>query len=100
MDLVKSKYSINTERKLRFVDALFQEWRYHRMLILPNCPIPMIPLSDFSVDDLNIWLPYFLAEIRKKDGQLYRAKSLFDFLLCIQTLIKLKMNVFSFFKRR
>ena len=54
MDLVKSKYSINTERKLRFVDALFQEWRYHRMLILPNCPIPMIPLSDFSVEYLNI----------------------------------------------
>ena len=54
LDLVRSKYSINNERKLRFVEALFQKWRFHRVLKQPNCPIPMFPLTVFSVEYLNI----------------------------------------------
>ena len=53
-NLVRSKYSINNERKLRFVEALFQKWRFHRVLKQPNCPIPMFPFTVFSVEYLNI----------------------------------------------
>lgn len=39
------------------------------------------------------WLPLFIHEVRRKDGKLYKAKSLFEFVLCIQALFRAEKNI-------
>ena len=61
--------------------------------------VPVKELCDFSVDDLCSWLPLFLVEVRRRDGKEYRAKSLLEFLLCIQNVFDIKRGVkYSFLK--
>lgn len=39
------------------------------------------------------WIPFFIAEVRRRDGSCYRAKSVFEFVLCIQSLVVVMRNV-------
>lgn len=44
-------------------------------------------------------IPFFVAEVRKKDGSEYRAKSVFEFVLTIQTMFRVKKGkIFQFLK--
>lgn len=92
-NLVECKLSSGTMRKLRFVESMFNEWRRHRILAFPNVTMPQSNIEDFTIDELNQWLPFFIAETRRKDGTPYRAKSIFEFILCLQSLIVVKKSV-------
>lgn len=49
---------------------------------------------------ITSWIPLFIHEIRKKDGGLYRAKTLFEYILSIQSLIRVEKNVvYEFLKK-
>ncbi len=46
--------------------------------------MPLMDLIEFNVHQLNAWIPLFAFELRKKDAGLYRAKSIFEFVMTIQ----------------
>lgn len=48
---------------------------------------------DFTVDEINLWLPFFISEIRRKDGGHFKAKSIFEFVICIQCLFMAKRGI-------
>ncbi len=45
----------------------------------------MKELMDFTKDELNMWVPFFVVEMRRQDGVNYRAKTVFEFVLAIQS---------------
>ena len=53
----------------------------------------MKEITEFTVEELCLWLPRFLCEIRRKDKTHYRAKSVFEFLLCVQSLFEVRKGV-------
>ena len=55
--------------------------------------VPEKSVTEYSPDELNFWIPFFVSEIRRKNGEYYRAKSLFEFILCIQSLFVVKKNI-------
>jgi hypothetical protein len=61
--------------------------------------VPEVDLVDFTITELNTWIPLFIYEIRKQDGGLYRAKSVFEFLMTIQSIFATRMEIkYSFLK--
>lgn len=45
------------------------------------------------------WIPFFVNEIKRRDRKNYKAKSLFEFILGLQSLLKLKQSVvYNFLK--
>jgi hypothetical protein len=88
--------SVHTMRKLAMVEKLFCDWRSARNSrsdILIDNFVPDKEFVDYSVDELCKWIPFFIHEIRRKDGDKYRAKTLFEFVLCVQTIFDLKRNI-------
>ena len=83
--LLQQNVNPSTAKKLNYVNELFNSWRRTRNLVTNN-GIPNVDLVDFAVDELIRWIPLFIGEVRRKDGGKYRAKSLFEFVLCIQSI--------------
>ena len=93
--LVEPTLAPGTRRKLRFVECLFNEWRTHRNLVKGSdgtC-VPHIEVVDFSIEELNLWIPMFVCVVRKKNGDFYRAQSIFEYILALQRLISVKRGV-------
>lgn len=121
-NLTTASYCQGTMKKLLYVEALFGEWGrlrnviregelisqhtlyLHHSLLLEifNSAGNLVPnksIVDYDIEELNRWIPYFLFEVRRKDSERYRAKTLFEFLLCLQSLFKAKRNIsYSFLK--
>ena len=91
--MVGKSLSTATIRKVKTVVCVFNEWRLARNRSHPDSFVPEKELVDFGENELCQWLPYFLHEIRRKDGAQYRAKTIFEFLLCIQTAFEVQRNV-------
>jgi hypothetical protein len=89
--LAQIVYFKATVRKILFVEKLFKEWQAARNLT-QKMKMPEKAVENFSDEELIQWLPYFIAEVRKVDGSKYRAKSLFEFLICLQSLFILRLN--------
>ena len=76
--------------------AVFTEWRSVRNArprSSDSTPIPDGELVDWPVQTLNCWLPLFLHEIRRRDGKDYRAKTLFEYLLTIQSAFSVTRGI-------
>lgn len=94
--IIGKNLASSTVQKIRTVLTIFAEWRNARNSrngVSADCMVPEKDLVDFTEEELCKWLPFFLHEIRKRDGGEYRAKTIFEFLLCIQSAIEVKRNV-------
>jgi hypothetical protein len=88
-----STFSVNTMRKIDMVVKLFNEWRNARNLVNLCSVVPVIDIDEWCNEDLNIWIPYFINEIRKKDGSKYKAKTIFEYCMCLQSFLFVKKNI-------
>lgn len=65
--------------------GLVNKWVECRKISGRDSPDVGITVLSWSIEDLNQWLPLFIMEIRKVDGTNFRAKTLFEYILCIQS---------------
>lgn len=109
--LTSKHYSANTTKKIHYVLRLWKEWvscslifvRFYliyticvfqvgeknRKLRLSTKKVPTKSFHEFADDELCEWLPFFLAEIRTKQKEPYRALSYLEFCLCLQSYLKI-----------
>lgn len=85
--LESKNIAANTARKITYVLNLWRSWviEKNKKLKLSLKKVPEKGIETFSIDELNTWIPYFLAEIRTLKGLPYQANSILQFLLCLQT---------------
>ena len=80
----------NTQRKQKWATNKFNEWRSKRNSY-PNVTeseiIPTKSINEFSVEELNFTLQRFVVEVRDKNGQAYRPKTMLEIVLSIQQSI-------------
>ena len=75
--------------------CLFSSWRIARNQRTETTNyVPQHALVDFTVDELNTWLPMFVSEITKENGSNYKAKTLFEYILTIQSAISIANGVY------
>lgn len=82
--------------------ALVKEWRDERTARGQSSNSSSIPAGDvleWTVADLNQWIPLFIHEVRKRDGNNYRAKTLMEYVLTLQSaFVLMKGRGMSFLK--
>lgn len=82
--------------------TLVREWRDVRLRRGQSSGGPCLPVGevvDWSPDELNQWIPLFIHEVRKSDGADYRAKTLLEYVLTIQSAFSYLRGVtYSFLK--
>lgn len=97
-EISTKKYSKNSMRRISSDLKCFYEWREAR-----NCnreiQVPDKPLEAFSNDELNLWIPAFLAETRKRNGENYRARVIFEKAIVIQMHLHLHGRKVEFFSQ-
>lgn len=58
---------------------------------------PETNVLDWNIDELNKWLPLFLTEIRRIDGTNFKAKTVFEYIMTIQSaLLHLRCQCYGF----
>lgn len=86
----------------RMVLALLEEWRSCRQTRGQTSDLinlPMVNVLEWTPEELNQWIPLFLYEMRKRDGTDYRAKTVMEYLLALQSAFShLRGKKFSFLK--
>ena len=60
--------------------------------------VPEVSIEQFTVTELNEWVPVFLAEIKRQDKSEYKANSILQFLLCLQTHCKIHDKRYTFLR--
>lgn len=88
----------NTARKICYVRKLWSEWVFekNKKLRLSLSKVPEKSIDAFSVEELNTWMPYFIAEIRTQSKKPYQANSILQFVLCLQTHCRLNGKDYKF----
>ena len=98
-DVVFSRFTVNTTKKIAWAVRLFEDWiisRSHGK----NPEFGFDGASPFDALDkmqLNLTLSRFIQEVRKQDGSEYYGGTLKDIVICIQMHLKEK-NMYDFFK--
>lgn len=68
--------------------TLVREWRDARVSrgqSSSSSALPSGDVVDWTPAELNHWLPYFIFEVRKRDGKDYKAKTLYEYIMTIQS---------------
>jgi hypothetical protein len=61
--------------------------------------LPMAEVLEWSPEELNQWIPMFIHEVRKRDGGDYRAKTIMEYVLTLQSAFcNLRGKGYSFLK--
>ena len=80
-------FALNTDRKITWAVDLFKDWRKERVLN-PECPTEILwcSLDDPTLNKSHLCrtLCSFVNEVRRKDGNEYPGKTLYDLILCLQ----------------
>ena len=78
--LTSRRFSKNTSKKIVYVRKLFCEWRTekNKKLLLSMSKVPSESVEQWSVDDLNRWLPFFITEVRKQNKSKYVPSEVHD----------------------
>ena len=95
-EMCKKKYSANSMRRISSDFKCFNEWRQSRNSAR-QVQVPTKPLEEFDDDELNQWLPAFLAEVRKIDGTEYKARVIFEKTVIFQMFLHLHGRPVHFF---
>ena len=93
---------MNTIRRNKWATSLFYTWFNGRiamdeMDVAFKSNMDNIDICDFSIDQLNHWLPKFLFEVRKRDGSLYPQSTLVSLLAGLQSHLAQRGKPFQFF---
>lgn len=80
------QFSDNTAKKIVMVRKLFMQWvkEKNASLRLSLRKVPVESLDTWTDDDLNHWLPYFVAEIRNQKKEHYRARTILEYVMMLQ----------------
>lgn len=92
--------SRNTSRKIIYVLKLWNDWVQEKnaKLRLSTTCVPQSSFETLTIEEINKWVPYFLAEIRTKDKQEYKANSYLEFVLCLQLHCLIHGKSYKFLK--
>lgn len=86
----------------RMILALVEEWRTAREArgrISDMMILPMAEVLEWTPEELNQWIPLFIHEVRKRDGGDYRAKTIMEYVLTLQSAFcNLRGKSYSFLK--
>lgn len=84
--LTSKQFCENTSKKIVSVMKLFKFWVQdkNKKLRLSTSSVPTKSLEEWTVDELNTWLPVFINEARKANGDYYRAKTLMEYIIMLQ----------------
>ncbi|XP_021339256.1 zinc finger MYM-type protein 3-like [Mizuhopecten yessoensis] len=87
MPLIQSSKSSNTESKVRWAVNLFRDWQKERRTTgyieeLQN------DILDMTDSELNTALTFFVAEVRKVNGEEYRGNTLYEVIVGIQAFLR------------
>ena len=74
----------NTEKNTVWAVRVFSEWRAARNDDCASDPCPDCLLESREVDQLNRWLPRFINEVRKQDGEPYLPRTVHQLLSGLQ----------------
>ena len=99
-DLGQRRYSENSLRRIRHVLKTFAEWRAERNRMVPTSStggVPMNVVEEFTRNEINQWFSAFLAEVRKTDGEPYKARCIFEMAIVLQMHMNLCGKVYKFF---
>jgi hypothetical protein len=67
-NLVKSRISANTRKKEKWCVSLFIKWLAEWRCRIDNIPKVLKDIDEWTASDINHALKYFIAEVRKEDG--------------------------------
>ena len=88
-ELTKGYTLANTKRNTNWAVSVFYEWRGSRDDGADVCPSDL--LEKAGKEDLNKWIPRFINEVRRQDGQHYPPRSIYQILAGLQRHM-LEMN--------
>ena len=84
--LSRKNFSDETSKKVRWVQNMFADWRFHCNFNFSDevisCDLEYV--STISVDSFNYAMPRFITEVRKLDGSDFPAKTLYQIVICVQ----------------
>ena len=83
IDKINSTQNKNTEKKHKWAVTKFGNW-------LKTQPLHMIPrydLQEYLDTDIKEWLPRFIIQVKDKNGEKYKPKTLFEMILSLQQYI-------------
>lgn len=86
----------NTENRNKWAAKLFNNWKTNRESLTEEHDFVECLKEDFTSwnpEQLNFWVPKFLYEIRKKNGDRYPGNTLVSILSGLQALINAAQNV-------
>ena len=72
----------NTRKSTSWALKVFNEWRYSRESEERNCPDNLLETG--NNEELNYWLPRFINEVRRTDGNPYPPRSIHQLLAGLQ----------------
>ena len=84
IDRIKKGYvPMNTQKSTNWAVKVFNEWRGSRSSLDDGeCPSDLLEVGD--ADKLNFWLPRFINEVRRTDGNAYPPRTFHQLLAGIQ----------------
>ncbi len=82
-EIVKGYTPANTKRNTNWALTVFGDWRAARSSESEEC-CPSDLFENPIVEEINKWIPRFLMEVRKQDGQCYPPRSLHRLLSALQ----------------
>ena len=68
-EITKGYTPTNTKRSTNWALGVFNEWRAARISEYGSCPPSL--LEKPIVDELNKWIPRFVNEVRRQEGEYY-----------------------------
>ena len=84
IDMITKGYvPMNTQRSTAWSMKVFQEWKYSRSTDDDGeCPSDLFEVGD--PDNLNFWVPRFINEVRRADGDPYPPRTIHQLLAGLQ----------------
>ena len=77
--ITKGYVPMNTQRCTAWSMKVFQEWKYSRSTDDDGeCPSDLFEVGD--ADNLNFWVPQFINEVRRADGDPYPPRTIHQLL--------------------
>ena len=81
--ITKGYLPMNTQRSTAWSMKVFQEWKYSRSTDDDGeCPSDLFEVGD--PDNLNFWVPQFINEVRRADGDPYPPRTIHQLLAGLQ----------------
>ena len=78
----------NTRKSTSWALKVFNKWRYSRESEERNCPDNLL-----ESEELNYWLPRFINEVRRTDGNPYPPRSIHQLLAGLQRYMPLQYAI-------